>query len=340
VSLLLPHCLIIAEAGVNHNGSLDLGLQLIDKAAEAGADSVKFQTFKADKLISAHAPKADYQKRSTGEEGSQLEMVRRLELGEEEHQALIARCRERGIQFLSTPFDEESAAMLARLGVPGFKLGSGELTNLPFLAFVARLGLPMILSTGMANLAEVDEAVRTVEEAGCPEVTLLHCVSNYPAAAEDVNLRAMNTMGASFGLPVGYSDHTLGSEVSLAAVALGARVIEKHFTLDRNLPGPDHKASLEPQEIADFVAAVRKVESALGTGRKVPAASEANTASVARRSIVAARDLPAGHILTPDDLAIKRPGTGLPPRMISQLPGIRLKKAVAVDELITLDALG
>lgn len=230
--------------------------------------------------------------------------------------------------------------MLARLGAPAFKLGSGELTNLPFIQDVSQHGLPVILSTGMANLAEVDEAVRAAQDAGCPEVILLHCVSNYPAEASDANLRAMATMALAFGIPVGYSDHTLGDEVTLAAVALGARVIEKHFTLSRSLPGPDHEASLEPAEIAAMVRSVRKVESALGTGRKVPAASEANTASVARRSVVAARDLAAGEVLAKADLAIKRPGTGLPPKMLPALVGARVKAAVPEGAPLTLDLLG
>ncbi|MCG9894827.1 MAG: N-acetylneuraminate synthase [Fimbriimonadaceae bacterium] len=340
MSFLPNHCFIIAEAGVNHNGSRDMAIELIDAAARSGADAVKFQSFRASELVTASAPKAEYQKAGTGEGESQLEMLKSLELSEADHVALIEHCRSRGISFLSTPFDIGSAEMLARLGAPALKLGSGELTNLPFLAKLARLNLPVILSTGMSHLGEVEDAVLTMEAAGQTDLTLLHCVSNYPAAAEDVNLRAMETLRTAFGLPVGYSDHTLGNEVCLAAVALGARVIEKHFTLDRSLPGPDHQASLEPDEIAAMVASVRVVESAMGTGRKVPAASEAGTASVARRSVVAARDLTAGSPLTEEDLAIRRPGTGLPPKMLSGLLGRTLRTPVAEGTPILLDHLG
>ncbi|AIE86637.1 N-acetylneuraminate synthase [Fimbriimonas ginsengisoli] len=336
---LPSHCLFIAEAGVNHNGDLALAVELIDAAKAAGADAVKFQSFKTDQLVTRSAAKADYQKRSTDAEESQFEMVRRLELSEEAHEQLIQRCKDVGIQFMSTPFDEESAAMLARLGVPCYKLPSGEVTNLPFLRHVAGYGVPIILSTGMSTLAEVDQAVQAILETGNDRLALLHCVSNYPADPADVNLRAMHTMDTAFGLPVGYSDHTTGFEVTLAAVALGARIIEKHFTLDRNLPGPDHKASLEPDEIAAAVRGVRVVESALGTGRKVPAASEANTASVARRSLVAARDLPAGTRLSEADIAILRPGTGLPPAMLPHLVGMTLSHPVSAGDLFRLDAI-
>ena len=338
-SWLPDHCFIIAEAGVNHNGSLDLALQLVDKAAESGADSVKFQTFKAEKIVTKAAPKADYQKASTDVSESQFDMLKKLELSREDHLALIEHCKKRGIVFLSTPFDNESADMLAEMGAPAFKIGSGELTNLPFLQHLAKLGLPIILSTGMSYIGEVEDAVRAIQEAGDCEIILLHCVSNYPAAAEDVNLRAMDALAAAFQVPVGYSDHTTGDEITIAAVARGARVIEKHFTLDRNLPGPDHKASLEPDEIAAMVKALRRVETAMGDGIKKPAASEANTASVARRSLAAARDLSAGHILADEDIAIMRPGTGLPPKMKPMMVGRRLSRPIAEGGLISLDDL-
>ena len=314
-------CFIIAEAGVNHNGSLEQALKLIDAASQAGADAIKFQTFAADKLVTRDAPKADYQVRTTKSAESQYEMLRGLELSFEAHRELMAHCRKRDILFLSTPFDEESADMLAKLGVVAFKVSSGDLTNLPFLTFLARKNKPMIISTGMAHLSEVESAVRALESAANRDFILLHCVSNYPASPADANLRAMDTMKKAFGAPVGYSDHTSGVEVAIAAVALGACVIEKHLTLDRTLPGPDHQASLEPDELTLMVKSIRSVEAALGHGRKEPAASEANTAAVARKSLVAAFDIPAGTELTDEMIAIKRPGTGLPPVMRPQLVG-------------------
>lgn len=332
-------CFIIAEAGVNHNGDLDLAKRLVDTAVAAGANAVKFQTFKAARLVTSEAPKAEYQQRATAGNESQYEMLRRLELSTEAHQELIAYCRRLGIIFMSTPFDEESADFLDELGVSIFKLPSGEITNLPFLAHVARKGKPLIISTGMSYLGEVELAVRTVEEAGNRQFVLLHCVSNYPADPADTNLRAMNTMATAFGLPVGYSDHTLGLEISLAAVALGACVIEKHITLDRSMPGPDHNASLEPDELAALVKGIRIVEAALGDGRKEPAASEANTAAVARKSLVAAKDVPAGTTLTEELIAIKRPGTGLPPAMRGQLVGRTMRVSIPAGTLLTLEML-
>lgn len=328
---------IIAEAGVNHNGDLNIAHQLIDMAAQAGADAVKFQTFKAERLVTPYAPKADYQLHATNTGESQFEMLHRLELSPEAHGALLAHCQDMNILFMSTPFDEESVDFLDALGITVFKTPSGELTNLPFLIHVARKGKPMIVSTGMSYLGEVETAVRTIEKAGNSNIILLHCVSNYPADSSDVNLRAMHTMAAAFGKPVGYSDHTLGSEVSLAAVALGACVIEKHFTLDRKLPGPDHHASLEPQEFTAMVRGIRSVEAALGHGRKEPAASEVNTKAVARKSLVAARDIPAGASLTEDMIASKRPGTGLQPAMRAYLIGRTARVAISADTLIALD---
>lgn len=332
-------CFIIAEAGVNHNGRLDLALRLVEEAHAGGANAVKFQTFRADALAAPSAPKAEYQTRAIGDGASQVEMLRALELDEDAHGQILTRCEELGITFLSSPFDEGSADLLQRLGVPAYKLGSGEITNLPLLRHVAAKGRPVILSTGMSHLGEVETAVRAMEEAGAHGIALLHCVSNYPAAPEDVNLRAMQTLHAAFGYPVGYSDHTLGDEVSLAAVARGATILERHFTLDRDLPGPDHQASLEPGELKAWIASVRKVESALGDGRKRPAASEAATASVARKSLVAARDLPSGVALTEADLAAMRPGTGLPPAMIEHLVGRALRRDLRRGDLFRLEDL-
>lgn len=332
-------CFVIAEAGVNHNGDLRLARQLIDTAVQAGADAVKFQAYKAERLVTEAAPKAEYQVRATGGGESQLDMLRRLELRPEAQYELRDYCRQKGILFLSTPFDEESADVLEDVGVTAFKIPSGEITNLPFLAHVAKKGRPMILSTGMATLGEVETALRAVESAGNREVILLHCVSNYPADPADVNLRAIPTMIQAFHFPVGYSDHTLGLEVPLAAVALGACVIEKHFTLDRALPGPDQQASAEPAELAALVAGVRKVEAALGHGRKVPAASESGTADVARKSLVAARSIRAGTSLTEDMIAIKRPGTGLPPALRTTLVGRVAKRDIPADAMISLEML-
>ncbi|MDY6876675.1 MAG: N-acetylneuraminate synthase [Chloroflexota bacterium] len=332
-------CFIIAEAGVNHNGSLKMARQLVDMAAQAGADAVKFQTFKAEKVISPQAPKAAYQLQTTDASESQLDMVKRLELPFDAFRELYDYCQTKDILFMSTPFDEESADFLADLGVDVFKIPSGEITNLPFLAHIARKGKPMIISTGMSYLGEVETAVRIIKEASDHGFVLLHCVSNYPADPADVNLRAMHTLAKAFGVPVGYSDHTLGIEVSLAAVAMGACVIEKHFTLKHSLPGPDHRASLEPDELTALVGGIRTVEASLGHGRKEPAASEANTAAVARRSLVTAQDIPAGTMLTEELIAIKRPGTGLPPAMRSYLVGRTVRVPVSAGTSLTLEML-
>ena len=330
---------ILAEAGVNHNGDLELAFKLVDAAAQSGADAVKFQTFRADKLVTRDAPKAEYQLKSTGTEQSQYEMLRSLELSVEDHLALIQRCEQIGILFLSTPFDEESADLLERLGVPAFKISSGEITNLPFLEHVARKQKPMLLSTGMADAGEVKAAVDRIRAQGNEALVLLQCVSNYPADPAESNLRAMATMATLCEVPAGYSDHTTGNEVSLAAVALGACVIEKHFTLDRSLPGPDHPASLEPEELNALVRGIRMVESALGDGVKRPAASEANTRKVARKSLVAAHDLAAGTTLEEPMIAIKRPGTGLAPGIRPELVGRILKADVPEGALLTWEML-
>jgi N,N'-diacetyllegionaminate synthase len=332
-------CFIIAEAGVNHNGSLEMARQLVDIAVQAGADAVKFQTFKAERLANTDAPKAAYQENSTDAGESQFEMISRLELSPARHRDLKAYCEDIGILFMSSPFDEESADLLADLDVTVFKIPSGEITNLTFLDHVAQKGQPMIVSTGMSTLSEVAIAVDTIHLANNRNLILLHCISNYPADPADVNLKAMATMATAFQVPVGYSDHTNGVEVALAAVALGACVIEKHFTLDRNLPGPDHLASLEPKELDFMVRGIRTVEISLGHGRKEPAASETNTAAVARKSLVTTQDIPAGQRLTKEYIAVKRPGTGLPPSMISHVLGRTIRVAVPAGTLITLEML-
>jgi N,N'-diacetyllegionaminate synthase len=330
---------IIAEAGVNHNGDLDVARQLVDAAVDAGADAVKFQTFKADRVASPSAPKAEYQLRTTGTTASQLEMIRSLELSHHDHYVLRDHCQSKGIIFLSTPFDESSADLLEELGVPVFKIPSGEITNIPFLEYVAKKRKPLILSTGMSWLSEVDEAVRVVRSAGAREIALLHCVSNYPAEPADVNLRAMQSMASAMKLLVGISDHTSGTEVAIAAVAMGARLVEKHFTLDCNMPGPDHKASLEPHELKSMVSAIRRVELALGHGRKEPAASEMQTAAVARRSLVSACLIEAGTVLTKEMVEILRPGTGMSPSMLPYVIGRTTKIRISSGTLLSPEML-
>lgn len=328
--------LIIAEAGVNHNGDLAIAKQLISKAAEAGADFVKFQTFITEKNICLNAPKADYQKISSGIEESQYQMVKRLELDKVAHEFLIAECQNYGIGFFSTGFDPESIDLLATLGLDQFKIPSGEITNLPYLRHVGRYGYPVILSTGMAALGEIEAALEVLEQAGTPRgrITVLHCNTEYPTPMADVNLRAMLTIRDAFGVAVGYSDHTLGIEVPIAAVALGATVIEKHFTLDRNLPGPDHKASLEPDELKAMVAAIRNIEQALGDGIKRPSPSEAKNKAVARKSIVAARAIRVGEMFTAENLTVKRPGTGISPMRWDEVLGRMAQRDYAPDELL------
>ena len=325
---------IIAEAGVNHNGSVDLALQLVDVAKDSGADAVKFQTFRANRIATRSAAKAHYQERQTGNAESHFEMLQRLELNAGAHRQLIDRCRQIKLDFLSSPFDQESVDLLDGLGISQFKVPSGEVTNLPLLRHVARKGRPVILSTGMATLGEVEEAVLTLRGEGTSPITLLHCVTEYPAPYGEINLRAMQTLRAAFSLPVGYSDHTKGIEIAIAAVAMGAEVIEKHFTLDRSLPGPDHAASLEPGELKQMVASIRNVESALGNGIKAPAPCELPNILVARKSVVAARTLPVGHQLRAGDLSIKRPGTGISPKFLETLIGHTLRSGVEEDEVI------
>lgn len=332
-------CFIIAEAGVNHNGDLAMAKQLADAALACGADAVKYQSFKAEGLVSRRAAKAEYQKKTTGGEQSQLDMIKGLQLSDGAHRELAAHCKAIGITFLSTPFDADSADLLDGLGVPLFKVPSGELTNKPLIRHVAAKGKPLIVSTGMSTLSEVADAVRWAREVSSAPLTLLHCLTEYPAPIEQVNLRAMDTLREHFGLPAGYSDHTPGIAVSVAAAARGASVIEKHLTLDKTLPGPDQAASLDPAEFAALVKAVRAVTAALGDGVKRAAPCEAGNRTVARRSVVAARDLPAGHQLAAVDLALKRPGDGIAPAELERLPGRRLKRAVAADETLTWEAL-
>lgn len=330
-------CFFIAEAGVNHNGDINMARQLIDVAVEARADAVKFQTYSTERVMSRFAPKATYQLDTTDAAESQFQMSKALELLPEAFEELMAYCDEREIMFLSSPFDEESVDQLAEMGVAAFKVPSGEITNLAYLVRMARFGKPMIVSTGMANLAEVEIAVRAIRDTSDAPFVLLQCTSNYPAEPSNANLRAMETMAEAFGVPVGYSDHTPGIEVSLAAAALGACVIEKHFTLDSNLPGPDHKASLEPAELSELIKGIRNVEVALGTGVKAPVASEKNTADVARKSLVAAVPISPGTVLTEAMIAIKRPGTGLPPVMRNQIVGRTVRVDVMEDSLISMD---
>jgi N-acetylneuraminate synthase/N,N'-diacetyllegionaminate synthase len=325
---------LIAEAGVNHNGDLELARRLIDAAAEAGADAVKFQTFRTEALVSAAAPKARYQMETTGSAESQHAMLARLELSAEAHANLRDHAARRGLVFFSTPFDEASADLLDGLGVELLKVPSGEVTNLPLLRHLAAKGRPILLSTGMCTLDEVATAVETIRVAGDPAVAILHCVSAYPAPVEETNLRAMDTLRARFGRPVGLSDHTLGIEIALAAIARGAAVLEKHLTLDRTLPGPDHRASLEPADFAALVRGARAIERALGDGDKRPMPCELDTRAVARRSLVAARALPAGHRLTRADVAIKRPGTGLAPADFDRVVGRTLARALDADQLL------
>jgi N,N'-diacetyllegionaminate synthase len=328
--------LIVAEAGVNHNGDLDLARRLIDVAARSAADVVKFQTFTADRLATRAAPKAEYQSQTTGSRESQHAMLRRLELSEEMHRQLIAHCETRGIEFLSTGFDIESVDLLAALGQRQFKIPSGEITNLPYLRHIGELGKPVILSTGMAALDEVGAAIEALERAGTPRsnMTVLHCTTEYPAPIAEVNLRAMQSMQATFGVKVGYSDHTPGIEVAIAAVAMGATLIEKHFTLDRSLPGPDHKASLEPAELGARVAAIRNIEAALGDGIKRVAPSEAKNQPIARKSLVARRAIRAGELFSAENLTAKRPGTGVSPMRWDEIVGRRAPRDFAVDEQI------
>lgn len=324
---------IIAEAGVNHNGSFELACKLVDAAKEAGVDCIKFQTFKSKNLVSHTAQKAEYQKDTTGE-GSQVDMLKKLELSFEEFLALKDYCDRVGICFLSTPFDFDSIDFLNSIDMPFWKIPSGEVNNYPYLVALAKTRKPVVMSTGMCDLSEIQEAINVLQENGTDEIKLLHCNTEYPTPFEDVNLRAMQTMAAAFGLEVGYSDHTNGIEVPIAAAALGATVIEKHFTLDRNMEGPDHKASLEPDELAKMVSSIRNIEKALGNGDKTPSPSEKKNITVARKSIVAAKSIKAGEILTVENVTVKRPGTGISPMKWNKVLGRRAVRDFEEDELI------
>lgn len=327
---------IIAEAGVNHNGSIELAKKLIDKAVEAGVDAVKFQTFKSEKLVSRNAEKAEYQKKSTSKEESQFDMLKKLELDVESHNVLMNYCKDKGIMFLSTAFDLESIDLLNDLGLEIFKIPSGEITNYPYLKKIGKLKKKVILSTGMSNMQEVKEAVNVLKNNGIKDIIILHCNTEYPTPMECVNLRAMNTIKDELNVEVGYSDHTLGIEVPIAAVAMGAKVIEKHFTLDKNMEGPDHKASLEPQELKEMVLRIRNIEKALGNGKKEPSESELKNLAAARKSIVADRKIKRGEIFTEDNITCKRPGNGISPMKWEEVIGKIAVKDFDEDEMIVL----
>ena len=328
-------CFVIAEVGVNHCGDLGMARQLVDAAAEAGADAVKFQTFCSERLVVARAPKAEYQRRTTNARESQCEMLRQLELSHEAHKELQGRCRQKGVVFLSSPFEEEGADFLRYLGVPAFKIPSGEITNTALVEHVARFQKPLILSTGMATLDEVDGALQAARRVGNEHVILLQCTSAYPAQPDDVNLRAMHTLRERFGVPAGFSDHTTGIEIALAAVALGACVIEKHLTLDCSLSGPDHAASIEPATFRELVKGIRKVELSLGDGIKQPVAAERSTAVAARKSLVAACDIAEGQVVTRNMISVKRPGTGLAPTELVHVVGRRAVMAIKSETLLS-----
>ena len=327
---------IIAEAGVNHNGSLELAKNLVDKAKEAGADCVKFQTFIANKIVSKNAAKADYQKKQTESAESQHEMLKKLELSFDDFIELNNYCKEIGIEFLSTAFDFESIDFLNQLGMQVWKIPSGEITNLPYLIKIAKLNKKVILSTGMSTMREIEDAVNILKDHGASELIILHCTTEYPTPYEDVNLNAMLAIKERFGYEVGYSDHTMGIEVPIAAVALGAKVIEKHFTLDRTMDGPDHKASLEPSELKTMVDAIRNIESSMGTGIKEPADSEKKNIAIARKSIVANQSIIKGDILTETNLTVKRPGEGISPMKWFEIIGTKAIRDFEEDELIEI----
>ena len=327
---------IIAEAGVNHNGSIDLAYKLIDVAVESGADAVKFQTFKAENIASKNAPKAEYQKQTTDESESQFDMLKKLELDVETHKELITYCKQKDIIFLSTPFDHESIDLLCDLGLQIFKIPSGEITNLPYLKHVGSLSEQVILSTGMSTLEEVGDALNVLTNAGTlkENITVLHANTMYPTPMEDVNLNAMLTMQKEFGLSIGYSDHTLGIEVDIAAVVMGASIIEKHFTLDKAMDGPDHEASLEPEELKEMVTSIRNIEKALGSSEKKPSPSESLNIKVVRKSIIANQNIKKGDLLTDKNIAVKRPGGGISPMQWDEIIGAAASKDYNADELI------
>jgi len=334
----LNKTLIIAEAGVNHNGSIELARQLVDAAVAAGVDYVKFQTFKAEKIASRNATKASYQQKTTNANESQLAMLKKLELSKEDHLSLIEYCSKKNIQFLSTPFDLESIDLLSELGIRLGKIPSGEITNLPYLRKMAKTFPQLILSTGMATMKEIEEALNVLLNTGANKnsIVILHCNTEYPTPFEDVNLLAMPSIGKKFGVSFGYSDHTKGIEVPIAAIALGAVVIEKHFTLDRNMEGPDHKASLEPQELIEMVNSIRNIEKAVGSSVKEPSPSELKNITIARKSIVAATNINKGEIFTEGNLTVKRPGSGISPMQWDAVLGKKASRDFEADELIEL----
>ena len=335
------HTLIIAEAGVNHNGSIDIARQLVDKAVEAGVDIIKFQTFKSEKLVSKSARQAEYQKKNIGKKSddSQLSMLKKLELSEQDHKELMTYCKQKGIKFFSTAFDMDSIDYLHSLNMGLWKIPSGEITNYPYIKKIAQYGEPVILSTGMCEMDDISAAVSVLLKYGVKreQITILHCNTEYPTPYEDVNLRAMNTIKDEFNVNVGYSDHTKGIEVPIAAVALGASVIEKHFTLDRNMEGPDHKASLEPYELKAMVSAIRNIEKAVGgDGTKHVSESERKNITIARKSIIAARDIKKGELLTEENMTVKRPGTGISPMCWEEVIGTKAIRNFAEEDLIEI----
>ena len=325
---------IIAEAGVNHNGDIELAKKMIDAASEAGVDAVKFQTFKAEKIVSMNAPKAEYQLENTNNTESQFQMLKKLEIDKRTHIELMKYCKEKNVMFLSTPFDIDSIHMLVELGIGIIKIPSGEITNLPYLREVARQKKKVILSTGMSNMQEVKDAVQVLKQYGAEDVTVLHCNTQYPTPMEDVNLRAMIHMKHELNLEVGYSDHTQGVEVPIAAVAMGATVIEKHFTLDKTMEGPDHKASLEPNELKEMVKAIRNIEKALGNGEKNKTQSEVDNVAIVRKSIVAACKIEKGELFTEKNLTVKRPGNGISPMKWDEVIGTESNRTYEIDEMI------
>ena len=329
---------IIAEAGVNHNGKLELAYKLIDAAKEAGADAVKFQTFKADKTVSRKAEKAEYQKQTTGTLQSQYEMIKRLELSLEDHKELISYCHDKNIRFLSSPFDLDSIDLLNSLGLEIFKIPSGEIVNLPYLRKIGEYNKRVIISTGMADLGEIESALNVLISSGTEKenITVLHCNTEYPTPIEDVNLKAMLTIRNAFNVKIGYSDHTLGIEVPIAVVAMGASIIEKHFTLNKNMEGPDHRASLEPEELNAMVRAIRNIEKALGNGIKKPSPSELKNKPIARKSIVAAKNIKKGEVFTEENITVKRPGNGISPMRWNEVSGRIAKRDFSADELIEI----
>lgn len=332
----MGHVFVIAEAGDNHNGIFENAIKLVDKAVEAGADCVKFQTFVTEEVISKFAEMAEYQKENTGKEESQYEMVKRLELSFKQFEEIQAYCKGKGILFLSTPFDIPSIEFLNKIDIPFFKIPSGEITNYPYLVKIAQTHKDIVLSTGMCEMEEIGAAIKVLEENGAGKISLLHCNTEYPTPFEDVNLKAMLTIKERFGKEVGYSDHTLGIEVPIAAVALGAQIIEKHFTLDKNMEGPDHKASLEPEELKAMVQSIRRIEQALGTGEKKPSQSERKNIDIARKSIVARRPIKKGEIFTEENLATKRPGNGISPMRYNEIVGKCAIRDFMEDELIEI----